>query len=55
MEKLEINNILIPTEDTIRYTYLLKALTYHSFPVILVGETGTGKTSTIKKFLHSLS
>jgi type IV secretory pathway ATPase VirB11/archaellum biosynthesis ATPase len=45
---------VIPTEDTIRYTYLLKSLTHHSFSAIFVGETGTGKTSTMKKFVNSL-
>ena len=35
---------MIPTEDTIRYQYVLKALSDHSFPVLFIGETGTGKT-----------
>jgi len=41
---------MVPTEDTIRYSYLLNALAQHSFPVLFIGETGTGKTATVKKF-----
>ncbi len=51
MEEIDISNVLIPTEDTLRYTFILKALTHHAFPAIFIGETGTGKTSTIKKYV----
>ena len=46
-------NVLIPTEDTLRYTFLVRTLTHHSFPVLLLGPTGTGKTSTLSTFLTS--
>ena len=51
---IELSSVLIPTEDTLRYTFILKALTHHSFPVLFIGETGTSKTSTIKKYLSAL-
>ena len=41
---------MVPTEDTVRYSFILNALAYHSFPVLFIGDTGTGKTSAIKKF-----
>lgn len=34
---------------------MLHQLIHHSFPVVFLGETGTGKTSTIKKHLANLS
>jgi dynein heavy chain len=45
---------LIPTEDTLRYSFILNALATHSFPVLFIGETGTGKTSAIKKFANNM-
>ncbi len=48
-----LSTVLIPTEDTIRYTFLVRMLTHHSFPVLLLGPTGTGKTSTLSTFLTS--
>jgi len=47
---MEFHSILVPTEDTIRYSYLLFQLVHHSHQVLFVGETGTGKTSAVKKF-----
>ena len=49
-EEVEFQSILVPTEDTVRYSFILNALAYHSFPVLFIGDTGTGKTSAIKKF-----
>ena len=44
---------MVPTEDTIRYSYILHSLSHHGFPTLFIGETGTGKTSAIKKYQHS--
>ena len=52
-EEIEFQSILVPTEDTIRYSHILNFLASHSFPVLFIGETGTGKTSAIKKFQNS--
>jgi dynein heavy chain, axonemal len=47
-------DIYVPTEETVRYSYLLKQLSLHSFPVLFLGETGTSKTVTIKQFMNKL-
>ncbi|KAF2892470.1 hypothetical protein ILUMI_13689 [Ignelater luminosus] len=47
--------ILVPTVDTCRITYVLKLMNEVKRPVILVGETGTSKTAIIQDFLRQLN
>lgn len=42
------NQILVPTIDTTRTTWLLQLMLSIKRPVVLVGETGTSKTATIQ-------
>jgi len=46
--ELKYNQILVPTIDTTRTTWLLKLMVDIKRPVVLVGETGTSKTATIQ-------
>lgn len=46
--------ILVPTVDTIRTTYLLQLMNEIRRPIVLVGETGTSKTAIIQDFLRQL-
>ncbi|XP_026839391.1 dynein heavy chain 2, axonemal [Drosophila erecta] len=38
--------IIVPTGDTVRYEYVVSKLLAEEYPVMLVGNVGTGKTST---------
>ena len=51
-EDARFHDIIVPTIDTVRYSYLLEQLVTHGKPVMLVGDTGTGKTVYIKETLE---
>lgn len=50
----KFSEILVPTLDTVRTTWLLSLMVNIKRPVVLVGETGTSKTATTANFLRSL-
>lgn len=52
--KTRFNEILVPTVDSTRVTWLLDLMTVVKRPVILIGETGTSKTATMQNFLRTL-
>lgn len=45
---MKYNQILVPTIDTTRTTWLLELMIEAHKPTVLVGETGTSKTATIQ-------
>ena len=51
---IKFHEILVPTVDTIRNTWLLELMVKVKRPVVFVGETGTSKTATIQNFLRKL-
>ena len=51
----KFNEILVPTVDTVRTTWLLKLQIQLRQPILLVGETGTSKTATASNFLRELN
>ncbi|CAM9820421.1 unnamed protein product [Heterosigma akashiwo] len=53
-EKLDFSNLLVPTMDSTRAQYLIKALHDQRKPTLLVGGEGTAKTSTALMFFSTL-
>lgn len=50
-----IRRIMVPTVDTARYSYMMDLMIRHQLPMLLVGPTGTGKSSYIQeKIMHGL-
>ena len=50
----KFSEILVPTVDTVRTTWLLQLMVNIRRPVVLVGETGTSKSATTANFLRGL-
>ncbi len=44
-------DLVVPTEDTTKYTYLLEATTLSGFNTLFLGETGIGKSIITQNFL----
>ena len=53
--KLSFSELIVPTADSVRSTYVLAQLLKKRYHVMLVGETGTGKTVTISQYLQGSS
>lgn len=49
--KTKPQTIIVPTQDTIRYSYLLHHNIKSSIPTLFCGPTGTGKSVYIKNLL----
>ena len=48
------SQIIVPTSDSARYTYLLDLAVQHGYPCVVVGPTGTGKSVYINRYLVNL-
>lgn len=48
-------DIIVPTVDSVRYTYFLDLLMKNDNHVLFTGNTGTGKTVNIQKYLATLN
>ncbi|KAG8347796.1 putative Dynein heavy chain N terminal region 2 domain1 [Trypanosoma vivax] len=53
-EGTEYQDVIVPTSDQTRYSYLTRLMIGSMHPILLVGDTGTGKTMMMKALLKSL-
>ena len=44
-------DILVPTNDTVKYKFILQQLSYNGYNTLFSGETGVGKSVIVKDFL----
>uniref|UniRef100_A0A0G4IFQ9 AAA+ ATPase domain-containing protein n=1 Tax=Chromera velia CCMP2878 TaxID=1169474 RepID=A0A0G4IFQ9_9ALVE len=51
---IQFTKILVPTVDTVRYSWLLESFMGQNRPTLFVGESGTAKTVTVQSWLDSL-
>lgn len=54
-EGKKYNEMIIPTMDTKRYSWLLQQMIRNNMPCMFIGESGTGKTITIQNYLSWIS
>ena len=53
-EEAHYHQLIIPTTDTARYSYLLRLGIDNNLPILFVGDTGTGKTILVKDMLTNV-
>ena len=51
----KLSDIIVPTMDTARYTYLMDLMIKHQRSLLFIGHTGTGKSVYVKdKLMNTL-
>ena len=52
---IKFNQILVPTQDTMRYSWILGQHLFSNNPCLFFGDPGNGKTVTIQNYLRYIS
>ena len=50
----QVNDLIIPTVDTVRQKFFLNTYVPHNKPLLFVGPTGTGKSAITNNYLVQL-
>lgn len=50
-----VQNVTVPTYDSIRYNYIMELLLTSQKPILVFGEGASGKSSLIKDMLFTQS
>ena len=53
--KLSFAELVVPTPDSVRSTFVLAKLLQNRYHCLMVGATGTGKTVNISQYLQGVS
>ena len=53
--KLSFAELIVPTPDSVRSTFILAKLLQNRYHCMMVGATGTGKTVNISQYLQGVS
>ena len=51
----KLSNVIVPTVDTTRYSWLLNALVQRQNPVMFCGDSGSAKTVTVQSAFKQLA
>jgi dynein heavy chain len=51
-EAMSFHKMIVPTTDSIRNMFIVKSFVFANIPMMIVGETGTGKTVLAQSFLE---
>uniref|UniRef100_A0A0X3Q3S3 Dynein heavy chain 10 n=1 Tax=Schistocephalus solidus TaxID=70667 RepID=A0A0X3Q3S3_SCHSO len=54
-EKRRFSDILVPTKETVCLNWLLHQTLASTRPICLIGQTGTSKTATVRRFLQNIN
>lgn len=53
-EAKDVNNVMVPTPETVSNSYFMKGLIKKSRPVLVIGSAGCGKTQLCKGVINSM-
>ena len=53
-ERLAFFNIMVPTVETVRYSYLCDRFVKSGSNTLIIGNSGAGKTNVISQFLSEM-